>query len=1019
MLSTGLGVALAGLMLLHSAGVRALNPELDVSQYAHTAWKVRDGFTQGAILAIAQTPDGYLWLGTEFGLYRFDGVRAVPWQTPLGQDLPAQHIYSLLVARDGALWIGTGKGAASWKDGKLSRYPELDGQNINSLLEDREGTIWSSGEKVFSTPNICAIRKTGVNCYGGEGALARGGWIVKMYEDSKATIWAVARYGIWKWRPGPPEFYPLPSGVDVNHGIAEDETGNLLVGAEGGIRRFRNGKLEPYSLLKEVRPFATRTMLYDQDGDLWIGAYHAGLIHIHNGKVDVFRQADGLSSDEATSIFQDREGNLWVSTNDGLDRFRNSAVATFSLKEGLSNGAVRSVLADRDGSVWLATSGGLYKWHDGQIATYDGRNGLLNGLPPASMFQGSNGRIWLSTTREIGYLNHNRFTSVSGTYDGRLLDIVEDASGDIWMADQRAGLLHIKNDKLVETLSWAALGHKDFAMSLAAASSGGIWLGFFEGGISFFSGGRIRETLTDANGLGAGSVTHLQIEKDGALWAATDNGLSRMKDRHFATLDHRNGLPCDQIHWIVQDDDRSFWLDTRCGLIRLTRSEIDAWTAATSSGHGTHVLVRPMIFDNTNGVRVIEQAYRPYNPPATKSLDGKIWFAPIDGASVIDPRHIPFNEVPPPVHVQQIRTDAASYDASNGLRLPPGVHELTIDYTALSLAAPEKVRFRYRLEGQDAAWKEVVNERQVRYTNLAPTSYTFRVIACNNDGVWNKTGATVQFSIAPAYYQTAWFRLCCVVALLMLLWAVYLVRVRQLEAQFVASLEARVDERTRIARDLHDTLLQSFNALLLRLQTVSNVLPARPAEAKQRIDNAIAQASDAITEGRDTLNELRSTGSSGIDLDQAISNFAKELLSGGVSDIVPEVHVQVEGTPIPLNPIVRDEVYRIVTEAVRNAIRHANARRIDIKIRYDDQHLRVLIGDNGTGIDPAILNHDHKAGHWGLRGMRERAKLVGGTLEVWSQLNVGTEIDLSIQAASVYARPPSAGWPVLSRFRRG
>ncbi len=292
------------------------------------------------------------------------------------------------------------------------------------------------------------------------------------------------------------------------------------------------------------------------------------------------------------------------------------------------------------------------------------------------------------------------------------------------------------------------------------------------------------------------------------------------------------------------------------------------------------------------------------------------------------------------------------------------------------------------------------------------------MIASNNDGVWNESGASLHFSIAPAYYQTTWFRLCGVAALLLLLWAAYLLRVRHLEAQFAAGLEVRVDERTRIARDLHDTLLQSFNALLLRLQTVSNVLPAQPDEAKQRIDRAIEQASDAITEGRDTVNELRSSGSTTLDLDQAISNFARELLSGSALEPVPEVHVQVEGTPKPLNPIVRDEMYRIVTEALRNAIRHANARRIEVEIRYDEHHLRLRIGDNGTGIDPAILDHDHKAGHWGLRGMRERTKLVGGTLEVWSQVDIGTEIELSIPAASVYTTPPTARWSVLSRFGR-
>ena len=1014
-----LGSILAGLLFVCSPGAKALNPNLDVSQYAHTAWKVRDGFTRGGILAIAQTPDGYLWLGTEFGLYRFDGVRATPWQPESDRDFLSRHVYSLMVARDGTLWIGTDEGAASWKDGRLTRYPDLDGQTVRSFLEDREGTIWSSGLKVLGAPQICAIGNTRARCYGNDASLDRGGWINELYEDRRGTLWAVARYGIWRWRPGLPEFYPLPFGIDGLDGVAEDNAGNLLIGLNGGIRRFSDGKVQPFLLPGKIEPFTVRTMHYDRDGGLWISAFHSGLLHIHQGRVDEFKQTDGLSGDETTAIYEDRENNLWVATNDGLDRFRNTAVATYALKEGLSNGNVRSVLAYKDGSVWIATASGLDRWREGQIATFDKHDGKLNGASPASLFQDASGRLWLSTTREIGYLKDNRFVSLTSTYDGRLLSITEDTGGDIWMADQRAGLLRLSGGKFAGRIPWASLGHKDFALSLAAdPSRGGLWIGFFEGGISYFSGGTIRETLTAADGLGAGTVTSLQVENDGTLWAATDNGLSRVKGGRIVTLGRKNGLTCDAIHWMIQDDDHSFWLDTPCGIMRLTPSEIGTWLRAADKGQAEHVIVHPTIFDNSDGVRVHDLAYRPYNPPATKSLDGRIWFAPLDDVSVIDPRHLPFNNVPPPVHIEQVMADAKSYDASNGLRLPPVVHELTIDYAALSLAVPEKVRFRYKLEGQDPKWKEVVNLRQVRYTNLAPGHYTFSVIACNNDGVWNETGASLHFSIAPAYYQTVWFRICCVAALLLLLLAAYLLRVRQLEAQFAAGLEARVDERTRIARDLHDTLLQTFNALLPYLQTVSNVLPSQPDEAKRRVDHAIEQATNAITDGRDTVHALRSGGSAATDLDLAIGNFAKELLSGTTSEPVPEIHVQVEGKPTLLNPIVRDEAYRIATEAVRNAIRHANARRIEVEIRFDEQHLRLRIGDNGTGIHPAILNRDHKAGHWGLRGMRERAKLVGGELEVWSQPNVGTEIELSIPAAIVFAKPPSARSSFLSRFRR-
>src|SRR5580658_5413983 len=401
-------------LLLWCPSALAIDPSLDVSQYAHTAWKVSDGFTKGMIFTIAQTPDGYLWLGTEFGLYRFDGVHAVPWQPPTGQDLPSHIVYSLLVARDGALWIGTTNGVASWKDGKLTHYPQIDGQMIYALREDREGTIWSGGAIGAAVPGpatLCAIGRSGIHCDGKDGNLGRG-VVRSMYEDRKGDLWAVAGTGIWRWKPGPPKFYPLPMGLRPLEGFTEDDGGKLLIGIEGGLRRFFDGEIEAYPLPGTVRPFLTRRLLRDHDGGLWIAAYNAGLVHIHDGKADVFRQADGLSTDDVLALFEDRENNIWASTASGLDRFRATTVATFSLKEGLSNGLAWSVLADRDGSVWVATPGGLDRGREGQFTTYDKHDGELNGSAPTSLFQDSGGRRWVSTQTQFGYLEGNRFVSV-------------------------------------------------------------------------------------------------------------------------------------------------------------------------------------------------------------------------------------------------------------------------------------------------------------------------------------------------------------------------------------------------------------------------------------------------------------------------------------------------------------------------------------------------------------------------------------------------------------------------------
>jgi signal transduction histidine kinase len=342
-------------------------------------------------------------------------------------------------------------------------------------------------------------------------------------------------------------------------------------------------------------------------------------------------------------------------------------------------------------------------------------------------------------------------------------------------------------------------------------------------------------------------------------------------------------------------------------------------------------------------------------------------------------------------------------DASSGLRLPPLVRDLAIGYTGLSFVAPEKVLFRYKLEGWDRDWQNARNRRQAFYSNLPPRNYHFEVIVGNNSGVWNEQGASLDFSIAPAYWQTNWFRAACVAAFMVLPWVLHRMRLRQLARQFNLRLEERVNERTRIARDLHDTLLQSFHGLLLRFQTASELFPTRPAEAKQTLDSAIEQAALAITEGRDAVQGLRSSAVVTNDLALAIKTLGEELAGGETNPNAAEVHVGVEGTPRDLHPILRDEVYRIAGEALRNAFRHAKARRIEVEIRYDKRQFGLRVRDDGKGIDSKLLNDDERPGHYGMRGMRERAKILGGKVTVSSELDSGTEVVLSIPAANVYA----------------
>ncbi|MGA9964276.1 MAG: PAS domain S-box protein, partial [Terriglobales bacterium] len=795
------------LLLACSACAFALDPSLDISQYAHTAWKIREGFTKGTIFSMAQTPDGYLWLGTEFGLVRFDGVRAIPWQPPDGEQLPSTWIKSLLVARDGTLWVGTEKGLASWKDGKLTKYPEVAGQAVSSLLQDVEGTLWFG---IRDPGRLCAVRAGKTQCYGA----GSFGWsVTALYEDHKGNLWASAQTGLWRWAPGPPNQFQLPDRAVEAKALIGGENGALLMatgrsgplassvtGVIDGLKQLVGGKILSYPLPGTAGQFRPTCLFRSSDGSLWVGTVE-GLLHLHQGKIDSFSIGDGLSGNFIRSIFEDREGSVWVSTENGIDRFREFVVPTISgNEEGFSTSAVTVLQATADGSIWILTADGLNRWQNGHVTVYgkpsgrgqdrrtDQREPTINartteiansGLRGAvySLGQDDRGRLWGGTSEGAFYFERGRFEQVPGVPGGNISSIARDGQGKVWISSLDQGLFSSTPEGTIHRIPWGQFGHTHGAVALLPDQlQGGLWLGFFGGGIAYLKDGRVRASYNVADGMGSGEVSDLQLGSDGAVWAATQGGLSRVKDGRVITLTSSNGLPCDAANWVMEDNDHSFWLYMGCGLVRIARSELDAWVSDAKRS------VQTTVFDSSDGVRS-RALPGPYGRKVTKSLDGEIWFSPPDGVSVIDPRQLPFNKLPPPVHIEQITADGKTYDASNGLRLPPRVHDLTIDYTALSLVAPEKMHFRFKLEGQDKDWRLVVNERRVEYSNLPPGNYHFRVTASNNSGVWNEEGAVLDFAIVPAYYQTNWFRALCATLAIGLVWGLFRLRIRQLQQQ--------------------------------------------------------------------------------------------------------------------------------------------------------------------------------------------------------------------------------------------
>jgi len=973
----------------------ALNPGLDISQYAHTAWTVRDGFSLGNIYAIAQTPDGYLWLGTEFGLFRFDGVRSIQWQPPAGQHLPDKNINSLLVTRDGTLWIGTFAGLVTWNGGKLTQRPEqeLAKQFVASLFEDSEGTVWAG--TLATSGRLCAIRGGSTQCYGEDGAFGIAVWA--LYEERSGNLWAAAQSGLWRMRPGPPKQYPTPTELI---GLSKADNERLLVAVHGGeLLQLASDKLELYPIrgaihsneLLRGRAVDSNRVLRDRDGGLWIGTVERGLIHIHQGRTDVFTRSDGLSGDVILSLFEDREGTVWVASTGGLDRFRELPVSTVSVRQGLSSDATQSVLAAADGSIWVGAHEGLTRWKNGQATIFRKASGLPDDAPE-SLFQDDRGRIWVSTRHGLAYFKDGRFVAGSAVR-GEVHFMTGDKAGNLWLSEHQS-LLHLRDGLVVEQIPWSKLGRRQTAeFVLSGGEPGGVWLGFWvEGGVSYFKDGQFRASYTAADGLGKGGVPDLQLDPDGALWAATqDGGLSRIKDGRIATLTSRNGLPCDAIHWSIEDDDHSFWLYTSCGLMRIARSELDAWIANPKR------TVETAVWDAADGVRLRSSAASAYGPRVAKSPDGKLWFVTGEGVQVVDPHHLAFNKLPPPVHIERIVADDKPYDLRPGMRLPANVRNLRIDYTALSLVAPEKIHLKYKLEGQNRNWHEVINERHATYTNLSPRNYRFRVIASNNNGVWNETGDALEFSIAPAYYQTTWFYTSCVAVVLAMVWMAYQFRVRQLQRQYNMRVEERVEERTRIARELHDTLLQTVQGFMLRLQAVNEMMP--PGAVKNEHEQTLEIGDRAIAEGRKTVQDLRSAFTTS-DLVEAVRAVGDELASRDAAAF----RVVVEGPVRDLNPIVRDEVYSIAREGLRNAFTHACAAHIDAEITFDERVVRLRIRDDGKGIAPAVAEQG-RAGHYGVAGMQERARRIGAKLAILSGAGTGTEIDLTVAGSIAYAKP--------------
>jgi signal transduction histidine kinase/ligand-binding sensor domain-containing protein len=1006
------------LLFVLAATAWAVDPHTLISQYGHTAWRNQDGFALGSG-AITQTTDGYIWIKTSTGgLTRFDGVRFTPWAAPKGQSLAGTGFSYLLGGRDGSLWIGTYGGLSRLKDGKLFNYtttPHSPG--ISAIIEDHAGTIWLTRYHVNDGKgSLCQVVGDALRCYGEKDG-NRGRYGLGLAEDSAGNIWFGCKM-LCRWAPGSSSFYfreQLKNQSDGVKAVAAGPSGSMWAALDGtglglGVRYYSYGQWASYIVPRfDGSTIRSQFLFVDRNQTLWVGTQSQGLYRIHDGVADHYGSANGLSGDTVDAIYEDKEGNLWVTTDMGLDMFRDRPIVTFSPNGGLMGADINSILALSSGSVWVGKYGALDIIRAGRVSAIAAGHGLP-GQNVTAMLEDSTGQVWLGIDNTLAAYKLGSFSDIKTPIDrplrhaGSTEALAEDVEGNIWALTQSSApeqrhLFRVRDRSIKQDIRVDGIIG---AIFLAADRNAGVWLSSAYGQFVHYREGKAEAVVS----LGSEEigVRSFSVDSDNAVWSATRKGLYRWKDGRMSVMDARNGLPCSSIYSMIKDNSGSFWLYAQCGLMKISATDWAAWLKFPESK------ISVKIFDTLDGA---QPSYGPGEPLVSKSADGRLWFASSGIVQMIDPSRTFSNVIPPPVYVEEVIADRKNYLPGVGLRLPALTRDLEIDYTALSFSVPQKVRFRYKMQGRDAGWQEPGTRRQAFYTDLHPGNYRFRVIACNNDGLWNEEGATLDFNIAPAWYQTNWFRMASAATLLMLLYLFYQIRLRQLHHQFSIGLEARVNERTRIARELHDTLLQSFQGLMLRFQTVDEMLPARPLDAKKALEGALDRADEAISEGRDAITDIRTSTLASHDLAKSIAalmtNLNEELAAGNRGSVM--FRVLVEGAPRTVRPILQDEIYRIARESLRNAFRHAQARNIETEITYGES-LRLRFRDDGKGIDPSVVEHGGRSGHWGLPGIRERAKHIGAKLAVWSELGAGTEVELSIPGSIAY-EVTSAG----SRFR--
>ena len=968
--------------------------------YAHRAWTAAHG-APAQIQAITQTPDGWLWISTPTGLYRFDGVRFERHDAINGHALRSSIVLPLHTAPDGTLWVGYRFGGASAFLGNRVRHYGAD-QGFppgatHSFTVAPDGVTWVTTAAGLAWLDSRQDRWVRV---GPEADFAPGSTIWQVLFDQAGTQWVSTSRKVYYRRAGQPRFQVASPANIALSSLAAAPDGTVWV-SNGRDANYRLSTAIAAATAPPPKPELPGSgMWFDRAGTMWLmSETHVARVAPGSNAADPRQQLAhdrGLSGMHPQTFYEDRDGTIWIGTVAGLDQFRPNRVAPLPpAADNLAPVVTPALAAGADGLVWLS---------DDNHSWLTGRDGVRHGpAGPAfwSSARGRDGRLWLGGWGGIWRAGDPQRTLIAapvsaGQNDVRVDALAEDAGGALWAAFLNQPLQrHVPGsgrwDAPYPGLPQARI------MALLSDSKNRLWVGYQGGRVALIEHDAVR--LVDAgDGQGIGNVQTI-VERHGQVWVAGERGVARFVEagqgQHMTGAAHGSGGRLETLRLadgrelrgvsgLLSTAAGDLWLRTHDGVMRIAAEQVQAFVR-----DGGAAPVQAELLGSEDGVSGNVQPTGSF-PAIVAASDGVLWVSGTGGAMLLTPSAIRRETMPPAVDIRAVSSDGKARTPVSPLALPTGTNNLHITFTAQGLAAPQRTRFRYRLQGVDNGWQDAGDRREAFYTNLQPGAYRFQAIAANRDGVWNTAGATLDITIPPTFVQTLWFKALCALALLAAVALAWRWRLAQMARLIEARHLERLHERERIARALHDTFLQEAQGTVLMMHTaMAQIPPSLPARAA--MERGIGYIEKAMIEGRDEVMGLRSSARADEPLDAALQRYGERLAAG----LPPGFRMHVRGTPRQLAPLVKDEVFAIGREAIWNAFRHAEATEIELDLVYTSGGFTLLVSDNGKGIAPDALTRAEN-GHWGLVGMRERAANIGATLEVGNREGGGASLRLTL-----------------------